>query len=430
MNNKVTFGAVLRRRREERGLSLRGLAGLICYSPGWLSKIENGLVRPTLPMAMLCDRELATGAEFATLAREFAQRDSESPTPAQLPRETDGFIGREREIEFLDTSYEGCDRIRRGMLATVEGNAGTGKTALALRWAHRVADRFDDGIMFAGLQGYSANARPLDPGQVLGEFLVALGVGEKNIPSRQEQRASLLRTLTARRRMLIILDDAASSSQVQPLLPSGHDCAVVVTSRRRLTGLTVRNKATSLTLRPMLARESGEVLRSFLGEADYDAKSGAFQRLARQCAHIPLALRIVGARLASTSLRVEHLVRDLADPETRLDLLSDAEDASLSMRTALERSYRDLDRQSARIFRVLGLSSPDTVPPLARVLSECPHRRAREALHRLADVHLIGDSDGGAYALDELTGAFAAEKARGENDRGCVATVKLLGATV
>jgi transcriptional regulator with XRE-family HTH domain len=60
-----SFGALLRKRRVEVGISLGELARRINYSKSHLSKIENGLKPPTAMFAKLCDRELGTDGELA-----------------------------------------------------------------------------------------------------------------------------------------------------------------------------------------------------------------------------------------------------------------------------------------------------------------------------------------------------------------------------
>ncbi len=60
----VVFGAELRRLRTEASLSLAGLAERIHYHRGYISKIENGVKRPTLSFATACDAALGTGSSL------------------------------------------------------------------------------------------------------------------------------------------------------------------------------------------------------------------------------------------------------------------------------------------------------------------------------------------------------------------------------
>lgn len=63
----VRFGAELRRRRIEAGLSLGELASLICFSKGHLSKIERGVKAPSHDLAQLCDSALHAGGQLGSL---------------------------------------------------------------------------------------------------------------------------------------------------------------------------------------------------------------------------------------------------------------------------------------------------------------------------------------------------------------------------
>jgi Helix-turn-helix domain/NB-ARC domain len=422
------FGEALRRKREDAGLSLRRLAVLVSYSPGWMSRVENGLANPTLQMAQLCDRHLSAGNELTALARCLLAEGPGAPPPAriapQLPRGMGDLIGRGHDLRFLDRRLSDSAGSGDGMLVSVEGPVGIGKSALAVHWAHSVGGLFPEGVLFADLHGHSSGMSPLSPNTVLEAFLAALGIGAEAMPSGVARRAALFQTLTAGRRILIVLDNAANSAQVQALLPSRSGCAVVITSRRRLTGLAVRDDAAVLSLRPLSESDAVDVLHSFVGTGG-EGGQGTSRIAARLCGHVPLALRVAGYRLA-TSRSPSGLVRDLVDPVTRLDLLSDADDSSVSVRAALERSYLDLDAAAARMFRLLGLTPAGLSAAAAAVLSGQPQRQAQRALDSLLDLHLAG-LDGGDYRLGELEGAFAAEKlAIGESAAERAAAVQRL----
>ncbi|NGO72658.1 helix-turn-helix domain-containing protein [Streptomyces boncukensis] len=61
------FGPELRRRRLEAGLTLSGLAALVHYSKGQLSKVERGLKTPSPQLARLCDTALSADGALADL---------------------------------------------------------------------------------------------------------------------------------------------------------------------------------------------------------------------------------------------------------------------------------------------------------------------------------------------------------------------------
>ncbi|MFJ1752664.1 multiprotein-bridging factor 1 family protein [Kitasatospora sp. NPDC088134] len=62
------FGAELRRLREERGLSLEGLARQLSYSKGYLSKVESGQRRASQELARRCDALLGADGRLQQLA--------------------------------------------------------------------------------------------------------------------------------------------------------------------------------------------------------------------------------------------------------------------------------------------------------------------------------------------------------------------------
>src|SRR6266704_4471527 len=74
--------------------------------------------------------------------------------PRQLLAGPRSFIGRAREMVALSALVERDLRQASGVaIAALTGMAGIGKTALAVYWAHQVADRFPDGQLFVNLRG-------------------------------------------------------------------------------------------------------------------------------------------------------------------------------------------------------------------------------------------------------------------------------------
>src|SRR5271170_5409750 len=158
---------------------------------------------------------------------------------------------------------------------------GLGKTALAVQWAHQVAERFPDGQLYVSLRGYDPDG-PMPPADALAGFLRALGVGGQDIPPGEEERAARYRSLLAGRRVLVVLDSAGSVAQVAPLLPGSPSCAVVVTSRDALAGLVARHGATRLEVGLLLPADAIGLLCALIGERA-DANPDAAATLAERC---------------------------------------------------------------------------------------------------------------------------------------------------
>src|SRR5207248_1028121 len=132
----------------------------------------------------------ACGGEAAEWERrwERAAATADASAPRQLPPGPDGFVGRAAELAALDRLLDAASReVSAVVIAAVTGTGGTGKTALARDWAHRVADRFPDGLLHAELRG-SRPDRWVASGEVLAAFLRALGVPGREIPDDPAER--------------------------------------------------------------------------------------------------------------------------------------------------------------------------------------------------------------------------------------------------
>jgi hypothetical protein len=177
---------------------------------------------------------------------------------------------------------------------------GTGKTALAVHWAHTISDRFPDGQLYVQLRGSSPSPRtPMSPAEVIREVIGTLGVPPERIPAGEEAQAGLYRSLLAARRMLILLDDARDSVQARPLLPGSPGCLVIITSRRQLAGLAAVECAHLLTLDVLGEAAAGQMLASRLGAHRVSAEPAAVADLIELCARLPVSLAIVAARAAA-----------------------------------------------------------------------------------------------------------------------------------
>jgi len=273
------------------------------------------------------------------------------PVPAQLPPGHGVFAGRDTELAALDDMTAGNDG---HALVVISGMGGSGKTALASYWAHRVSDRYPDGTLYADLRGDEAE-HAADPGVVLVSFLLALGARPESIPLALDEQAKLFRTLTAGRQILSLLDNAASAAQVRVLLPGPTTIrsVVLVTTRWSVAGLAM-DGARFLELGPLEEDASARILAAMAGHERAMAETQAIRDVARLCGGLPLAVRIAGAQLASRPRRsVSRLVLELADEKRRLTKLSLTGDVSVS--GVLDISYRALPEFVARCYRLFSL---------------------------------------------------------------------------
>jgi DNA-binding SARP family transcriptional activator/tetratricopeptide (TPR) repeat protein len=350
-------------------------------------------------------------------------------TPAQLPADVAGFTGRRLELKQLDAllpeasggaGVPGGQRVAL-VIATIAGTAGVGKTALAVRWAHQVRDRFPDGQLYVNLRGYEARA-PLRPIEALAAFLVALGVPSERVPVEVEDASALYRSLLAGKRMLVLLDNAHRAEQVRPLLPGSGGCLVVLTSRGRLASLVAREGAVRLDLDVLSPEEAQTLLGQVLGTERVDAEPEPARRLARLCGHLPLALRIAAANLAARPrTRIAGYLQLLGGGD-RLAVLQVDGDQQVGVRATFNHSYSTLTDELRRLFRRLGLApGPDITVPAAAALAGLPAPVAERQLDQLAASYLVDVQPQGRYELHDLIRLYAAERAaveESEPDRG------------
>jgi tetratricopeptide (TPR) repeat protein len=294
--------------------------------------------------------------------------------------------------------------------------AGVGKSALAVHIAHQFAAEFPDGQLYANLRGARVGGvAPLDPCEVLGRFLHALGVDGSAVPSGVDERAALFRSRLAGKRVLLVLDDAAGEMQVRPLLPGSPHCAVLLTSRTRLAGL---EGARLLHVDVLDTRQALELLQRIVGGARVAAGPDAAAAIIAACGGLPLAVRIAGARLAARPhWPLDKMAMLLADEHDRLEALAFGD---LNVRASLSLSYRGLHPDSQRLFRRLGLLDVEEVAAwVARPLLDCSLACAEELLDDLADAQLVDVASQDVprqtrYRLHDLTRAYARERALAE----------------
>ena len=363
--------------------------------------------------------------EFGRLwrqAREVQARDADlaavaaggtpvaASVPRQLPPDVWGFTGRQEQLKALDELLAG-DRTAV-VITAIAGMAGVGKTALAVHWAHQVADRFPDGQLYVNLRGW-AQGDPVRPIDALVLLLRGLGVPAGEIPTEEDVAAARYRSLLADRRALVLLDNAADAAQVRPLLPASAAGLVLVTSRDRLSGLVARDGARRLTLDVLGADEAHLLLAHILGADRVAVEAEATAELTRACSYLPLALRIAAARM------IDHPGRRIADDVTELrhDTLASLEidEEQSGVRATFGLSYRSLDAEARRLFRFSGLvPGPELTPDGAAALVGTTGAVAGRLLERLAGAHLLARQPDGRYTSHDLLRQYAAERCEAE----------------
>ncbi|MFY1618145.1 BTAD domain-containing putative transcriptional regulator [Micromonospora sp. WMMD736] len=328
----------------------------------------------------------------------LAGREVRSAAPVRsLPRAIGDFTGRQQTLARLVKDVEAGARIQ-----LIDGMAGSGKTTLAVHVATVLAESYPDAQLYIDLHGHSERT-PLTPSAAVATLLRQLGVPADRVPTTEDDRLALWRTELAGRRALLVLDNAATAGQVTPLLPNGSHCLVLVTSRRRLVGVD-EGRPFSL---PVLDRDEAiELLGHVVGPDRVAAEPEAAVEMVRRCGHLPLAIRLAGARLAH---RPRWRIADLAERLTsRPDPLAEFEAGDRSVGRAFALSYAQVSPSAQRAFRLLGLHPGvrfDT--SVVAALAELPLPGAQDLLDELVDAHLVEEVQPGRYRLHDLVREYA-----------------------
>ncbi|HET6858649.1 MAG TPA: NB-ARC domain-containing protein, partial [Streptomyces sp.] len=311
---------------------------------------------------------------------------------------------------------DGQDAGTATRVVVLTGKPGAGKSTLAVHLAHQLfASHFPDGQLFRDLG--AAQTVPATAEDVLGRFLRALGIPGEAVPETLDERAEMYRQLLARKRMLVVLDDVADERHIQTLLPGSSSSAVIMTSRSRLTGVA---GAHVLEVDVFDTRQAVSMLTNVVGESRVQAEPQAAEALVRLVGGLPLALRIVAARLAARPhWSLAWMLERLSDERRRLDELAHGE---MMVRASLALTYDGLGRDTQRLLRLLGLMDGLPFPTwAAAALLDTDLYEAGDLLEHLVDAQLLEisgiDIDGSPrYHLHDLIRLFAREQLTGEED--------------
>lgn len=351
--------------------------------------------------------------------------------PWQMPAETTDHVGRAAEMKRLDRLLLSPGQ-RGGQVPAVllTGFPGVGKTALAVRWAHRVRDRFPDGQLYVDLHGH-AYRRPLRPEEALASFLRALGVPESRIPNTMDEAANLYRTRLSGRQVLIVLDNAREESQIRPLIPGDAGCAVLVTSRNTLSGLVAREGIRRVGVGMLGQDETYALLVRLLGRKRVEEEPLAAAMVGRQCGGLPLVIRVLAAHLADhPHLGIAQYCMEMQDTGLFRGPGSDVDDLFSSVQAAFGLSYAALPEPTRRFFRLLGRTEGRNITAYTmEAMAGTTMPEALRMLRRLVDASLLQEYAYGRFSLPGPLLRYAEALTRYEDaerlQTGCLRTEPL-----
>ncbi|MFI1221515.1 MULTISPECIES: BTAD domain-containing putative transcriptional regulator [unclassified Streptomyces] len=372
---------------------------------------ELGL-EPSPAMVALYRSMLGRGREAR---RPAAAREAVSAVA--LPACTGAFTGRRDELrDLLDVLGGGDERV-----VVVSGPAGAGKSALAVRAAHLLADRFPDGRVHVRVRREDGTAR--GRAEVLAELGRLCGVAAGNAarpeggqPDDHAATAALAdawQEWQARHRALVVLDDVPDEASVRGLLPRSGKCSVLITARGQLAGLAPVHR---IALPALADGEALELLGKLIGAGRLRTDPGAALRIVRACGTLPLAVEVSGMRLAVLRhLPLAEYAARLDDPSAALDELVAGD---ISVRQRIASGWRDLtDGDQGVLGRLAGLAEDGgfTLDRATAALG-CGERAAIRAVESLIDAGAVTSPAGevtahaALYEVPRLLGLYARER--------------------
>jgi tetratricopeptide (TPR) repeat protein/transcriptional regulator with XRE-family HTH domain len=415
---ELSFAGLLRRLRDDAGLTQEELAEAASLSPRSVSDLERGV---NLTARHETARLLASALGLSGPQRALFEAAARGRAPAgqvlaagegaaaaatrTLPRDIASFTGRAAELAELADAVTGTAAGGGGVVGiyAIGGMAGIGKTAFAVHAAHRLAGTFPDGQFFLPLHAHTPGQRPVDPAEALASLLLTAGVGAQQIPPGVAARAARWRDWLAGKKVLLLLDDAASHEQVTPLLPGTAGSVVLITSRLHLTAL---QDAAAISLEVLPPGEAAALLARLSRRPGLGAGDGPAGEIIRMCGYLPLAIGMLARQLHHhPAWTAADLAAELAAAAGRLELMR-AE--NLSVAAAFDLSYQDLDPDQQQLFRRLGVHPGADIDAYATAaLDGTGLAAARRHLNGLYDHYLLAEPARGRYRLHDLLAEHA-----------------------
>ncbi|MEU0147358.1 cyclophane-containing RiPP biosynthesis TPR protein HaaT [Streptomyces sp. NPDC006288] len=333
-----------------------------------------------------------------------------------LPRDATAFTDRAAELEALVRSVQCSQESGEALpVHVIDGMPGVGKTTFAVHAGHVLSERFPDGQLFVNLNGHTTGRPPVQATEALASLLAATGVPAQRIPvgddlgAVTEARAAMWRSQLADKKALLILDNAASYRQLEPLLPGGSGCLVLVTSRKRLA-------VYEEVVLPVEALPSEHAINLFVllsGRPAASLDRVVLEQLVALCGYLPLGVSLLAARLRHhPSWGAEDLRLRLVATRDRLGELRAGE---RGVAATFSLSYQDLTPERQHFFRCLGLYPGTDLDAFSgAAIGSVSVAVARERLDGLYDAHLIDEHPGSRFRLHDLLRDYA----RGLADEG------------
>ncbi|GIF75875.1 AfsR/SARP family transcriptional regulator [Asanoa siamensis] len=329
----------------------------------------------------------------AVVTAEPAPPVRQGAGPTHLPQDLVDFTGRDAELAAIGTGLlDGSGWVG------IAGVDGIGRTAVAVRAAHLLRDRYVGGQLYADVRSSP------DLADILAGWLLAFDVPRTELPTSVHARLALLHQVAAGRPLLIVLDNVDDAAPLEPLLRARPAGGLLMTGRRRLTNLS----ATWITIGGLRLDDSMVLLERIAGPERVASDRAAVRRLARLSAGWPLPLRLLAGRLRDRPMWSITAIADELDRELH-NVTGVLHDECLAAEAPLVRAYHRLPPSQARALRMAGAIEQDefSTHDMAAALA-LPYGAAFSAVDSLVDLGLLEQTaQPHHYRVHPIVRAFA-----------------------
>jgi hypothetical protein len=333
---------------------------------------------------------------------------AESHIPRQLPTAPRIFVNRGVQVRKVADALKVARRDKYSPLVVVHGAHGIGKTSLLRMCGTSEAENYPDGQIYVDLALLRRDG-DLSLTGVMGSVLRSLGVPDDALKTRLADQLAYYRSLTAGKALLVAVDDVDLASQVHAVMPTSARSAVIVSSRSRLAELGSED-ASFVEVGSLTDTHARELVDRLIGE-DCVLSDQELDRLVDACAGLPLALSVVGARLAMASgYEQRRFYARVLDSEGRLEALSDGGNGSFG--AMLDEAISNFSHEDRSCYGLLGLfPGPTLSVPVVAALWGASEDAAAQRLEDLSRRFLVQPSDD-QYVLHDLVKLHARDLGR------------------
>lgn len=276
---------------------------------------------------------------------------NEPPEILDIPRRNRRFTGRDAELERIHALLNGdAEHEAAASRLVLYGVTGTGKTQIAMEYAHRFGNDYD--VIWWIDATHRANAR-----ERLAALAPRLGlpVGER-IGERVRAVQEAMRSDERSRRRLLVFDGADDATQLADLLPDGHGHVLLTATTGAWSGVSgVRE----VDVRPFSRLESV----AFVRRRAPRVTAGEADALASAVQDLPLLLAQTAAWLDANDLPVTEYIRQLhGTSEPGIQIESSYPKGFRTAWTITLNTLRERHHRAAMLLSLLAFFSPNEIP--------------------------------------------------------------------